>query len=664
MKTKILVALTIVLIGCSNLRDSQPPESSRQTKPITTPIKIYEDLNIATNIDGLKIAGYQLLRKTPVGNTSTDYTVKALISSQAEQPLFSVSGALGLAAQYGGIIDSNVIFGDVYPGSTSLSKTTFTLRLDNDQPFPVQAIRWQLTGSRSEVVDQSSYPAEVRQRFEELYQAGEFLPQFVLGDVNEDGVVDEQDKAQITQYVEQAGESALGCAAAGDLTGDARIDKDDIAAFDLLKNGKMVIDGTKVPINLPLFYTQPVMPCGLNDLFFAASPAVIAGGMASLFFLDKSIRLDKVDIEVIAGQVEIAANQLAYGLNLVTANTMKAGEKVILKIAIPGRGAFLYAFPILTPLAEFTLSTVVNDEDGDSPRDTPPPTIYGEEDGGDECPVKDDGCEALLIDFFRHGAFYDKNMHTQTLIESKLKGLGCNVIAVYPSYLRSPIFGSLFTGGGAQNKYINRTNQTTLANINKAIDRHAKRLAAGKALGIQIVLGHGDNMGWGVSFDAPAGPVWGTNPTVSRKSLHQKVYDAEFSTDEFRVCGNIAMDFSCQSGYTAINIQSVNNTGSVSKAPAGTRDHTLHAGYDMDVGRGEAVIGSVSEGTLAGQVKKLSAALDAEIKDRKNENPTPPRYKRLRERIKNYSKSYSSSYMYYIDGGYKDADYDHSEKLR
>lgn len=64
--------------------------------------------------------------------------------------------------------------------------------------------------------------------------------------------------------------------------------------------------------------------------------------------------------------------------------------------------------------------------------------------------------------------------------------------------------------------------------------------------------------------------------------------------------------------FRQVNVQPLNNTGSAAKKPVGARNHTLHAGYERDVGRGEALIGadagSVREGVLAGQVKKLSKA--------------------------------------------------------
>jgi hypothetical protein len=94
----------------------------------------------------------------------------------------------------------------------------------------------------------------------------------------------------------------------------------------------------------------------------------------------------------------------------------------------------------------------------------------------------------------------------------------------------------------------------------------------------------------------------------------------------------------------------------------------LHAGYDWNAARGESFIGddngSVREGVLASQVKKFSKVLEAEKKARINENHTPPRYKRLRSRIKDYTGSYLSKYMYYVDGGYKDDDLEHAEKLK
>lgn len=665
MQRKLLVIPLLTLAGCDFLSgDSMPSKADHEPTPYS-PLQKFEDLNLPTDIDGLAVTGYHLLDRREI-NGAERQSYRVLIASTAERIYNGLSGQLAPAPAGVEIIDGDIIFGDLYPGSSNLSKTTISLSVAAGTDFSVANLGWRLFHDEVSITGTDFLPPGVQQRFEDLYLAGEFLPQFVLGDVNADGSVDDRDKQALAQIVESGNRSAASCAAAGDLTGEGLLDATDIEAFDALLKGEFVFAGTDIKIDLPLLYTQTALPCSLNNLFFAASPAVNAGEPASIFFLDPAIDMSAVVVEVLAGNVERTTNRLAWGLNFVPAATMQPGRPVILRIGIPGRGMFLYAFQILDAFTDQVLATTVNDDDGDDPTDTPPPVVYGEEDDADECPLRDDGCEVLLIDFFRHGAFYDKDMKTHELIEPQLKDIGCNLIAVYPSYLRAPIFGSLFTGGGSQNTYINNTNLTTFRGIESAIEKHAQNLSKGRALGIQIVLGHGDERGWGVSFAAPSG-ILGSNPTIGRAKLHGKVYAAEFDANDYRVCGNIALDFSCQAGYTPINIQTLNNTGSASRTPAAASNHTLHAGYDLDVGRGESLIGaddgSVREGVLADQVKKVSAALEAEKKARANENPDPPRYKRLRERLKDYAKSYLRGYTYYVDAGYNDDEFGHRERL-
>ncbi|MCC2616830.1 dockerin type I repeat-containing protein [Aestuariibacter halophilus] len=665
MKPLLSLILLSLLGGCA-LFDDDSATSSKVAKPSEIPLASYRDLNVATGLEGITITGYDLMARTPVDSGLMDYTFRAIVVSDATTVSHATEGTVQLQDERFELTDNHAIFGDLYPGATQRSHTGFTVRGGAQNDVVLDKLNWQLNHNPVTVIGQQPFPAEVMKRFEELYRAGEFLPQFVLGDVNGDGVANQQDANLLGRYLEQPDTTPVSCLAAGDLTGDGQISSQDIDAFGHLMDGKMWFAGTDIPIDGPLLYTQPAMPCELRGLFFAATPAVSAGNTASLFFLNPAINTRHVSIEVLSGNVTLAANQLSYGIDVLTHAAMGVGETVVLKLVVPTMGSYLYAFPIQAQVT--TLALKGGDDDGDDPTDTPPPAIYGEEDEADECPVKDNGCEALLIDFFRYGAFYDLDMRTHELIEPQLTALGCNVTAVYPRYLRAPIFGSLFTGGGSQNTYINNTNIRTLEGIGQAIDRHARLLSQKRALGIQMVLGHGDRIGWGVSFSAPSGQTYSDNPTVSRTSLHQRVYDAEFSDDEYKVCGNVALDYSCQSGYTAINIQTLNNTGSASRTPATSTNHTLHAGYDMDVGRGEALIGdddgSVREGVLSDQVEKVSAALEAEKTAREKENHAPPRYKRLRNRLQDYAKSYLSEYMYYVDGGFEDDDYDHREKLR
>src|ERR1051326_7289641 len=64
------------------------------------------------------------------------------------------------------------------------------------------------------------------------------VPLFVLGDLNEDGVVDQQDLKLLREYVAQKNAVGISCMAAADLNEDRAVDAKDVDVLaQILKQG-------------------------------------------------------------------------------------------------------------------------------------------------------------------------------------------------------------------------------------------------------------------------------------------------------------------------------------------------------------------------------------------------------------------------------------------
>src|SRR5436305_13179719 len=86
---------------------------------------------------------------------------------------------------------------------------------------------------------QKKLPPDYQKKMEAIskFQAG-VVPLFVLGDLNEDGVVDQEDLKLLRAYVGRPGSAGISCLAAADLDDNGSINAHDVAVLEqILSNG-------------------------------------------------------------------------------------------------------------------------------------------------------------------------------------------------------------------------------------------------------------------------------------------------------------------------------------------------------------------------------------------------------------------------------------------
>jgi hypothetical protein len=245
------------------------------------------------------------------------------------------------------------------------------------------------------------------------------------------------------------------------------------------------------------------------------------------------------------------------------------------------------------------ISKTRDDDDGDDPRDTPPPIIYGEEIDKSSCPQRDGNhkkCVALLIDIakndnWRPGSLSDSKEFLEEM-ECDLDYVAPNFRAIPPkSYMVEKEIWSWSKMRFVKTKYWVNTsdqreaalvfNRRQMAQVFDAIDRHRAKLRAGAIMGIEMVYAHGSKGPQcgrlGPSID------WWSN-SFPRKEFHQGNYDAA----KGNVCIWHVVDFSCHSYRSARAVDELNNNGTTECSSQLSYGRPFHAGYEMDVAHASA----------------------------------------------------------------------------
>jgi hypothetical protein len=170
------------------------------------------------------------------------------------------------------------------------------------------------------------------------------VPLFVLGDVNEDGKIDEKDLALVRQLAKRTLSTlptkAISCPAAGDLDQDGVISARDVA--ELTK-------WIRLGVTTPALSYLSALPCNFTRLLIAASPGVERGGKAHIRFMDRSLNTSNSAVTVEEGDAAIASARDGRGYEVTPGVTAKIGDLIVLKITIPRNKSYYYSLLLIRP---------------------------------------------------------------------------------------------------------------------------------------------------------------------------------------------------------------------------------------------------------------------------------------------------------------------------
>jgi len=185
-------------------------------------------------------------------------------------------------------------------------------------------------------------PPDWESKLAVLRDAGNgLIPLFVLGDVNEDGQVDEQD-LELVRSIVQAGNqaqppAAVSCLAAGDVDQNGLIDQRDIATLTEWVSKK---------VTAPALSYQAALPCDFKRFFLAASPYARRGGAARIRFLDAALNPANTMVTIEEGEAVIGVAADDKGYEVIVRDAAKVGDQIVLKLVLPDKRTYYYSLVV------------------------------------------------------------------------------------------------------------------------------------------------------------------------------------------------------------------------------------------------------------------------------------------------------------------------------
>jgi len=184
---------------------------------------------------------------------------------------------------------------------------------------------------------QSKQPPDFEKKREAIrnFESG-VVPLFVLGDLNEDGAVDQEDLKLLRAFVAQKNAAGISCMAAADLNESHSIDAKDIEVLErILKPGKVAS---------PALSSRARLGCDFKNFFIAARPQTRAGGAVPIHFLDPRFTTQNSSVTLSSGPATIAKAGNEYVVQV--ARDAPSGSIVTVLITLAGNRKYFYSFSI------------------------------------------------------------------------------------------------------------------------------------------------------------------------------------------------------------------------------------------------------------------------------------------------------------------------------
>jgi hypothetical protein len=162
-------------------------------------------------------------------------------------------------------------------------------------------------------------------------------PLFVLGDLNEDGSVDDKDLQLARAYVEQNKSAGISCLAAGDVNTDGVVNAKDVSLLEAaIKKG---------PVDSPPLFFHSSLPSDYKNFFIAARSGARPGKTVPVHFLDGRFNPQNSSVTVQSGDATVNKSKDAYLVQV--AQNAKPGSLVTLAITLANSKKYSYTFAVV-----------------------------------------------------------------------------------------------------------------------------------------------------------------------------------------------------------------------------------------------------------------------------------------------------------------------------
>jgi Dockerin type I domain len=163
------------------------------------------------------------------------------------------------------------------------------------------------------------------------------VPLFILGDLNEDGAVDQKDLELLKQYVSRTSEAGITCLAAADMSRNGTVNGKDVEILErLLKRGR---------ISAPPLEPASDLPCNFKNFWFAARRQARPGGTVPFHFLDSRFTTENSNLIVTSGQASVSRTANAF---LIQISLSAAPDSMVtVSITVSGGKKYFYTVPVV-----------------------------------------------------------------------------------------------------------------------------------------------------------------------------------------------------------------------------------------------------------------------------------------------------------------------------
>jgi Dockerin type I domain len=184
---------------------------------------------------------------------------------------------------------------------------------------------------------QKKLPPDYEKKMQAIsnFEAG-VVPLFVLGDLNEDGSVDQEDLKLLRAYVAHPNSAGTSCLAAADLDDNGSINAHDVAVLEQVLS--------KGAVKAPALSSHARLGCDFKHFFIAALPQGRAGSAVPIHFLDPRSNTQNSAVTIFTGPATVVSDHGAFMVQV--AKSAPAGAIITVSITLADGKKYLYSFRI------------------------------------------------------------------------------------------------------------------------------------------------------------------------------------------------------------------------------------------------------------------------------------------------------------------------------
>lgn len=184
---------------------------------------------------------------------------------------------------------------------------------------------------------QKKLPPDYEKKREAIsnFEAG-VVPLFVLGDLNEDGLVDQEDLKRLRAYVAHPGSAGISCLAAADLDDNGSINAHDVTVLEEILS--------KGAVKAPALSSHARLGCDFKHFFIAALPQGRAGSAVPIHFLDPRFNTQNSTVAIFSGPATVVSEHGAFMVQV--AKSAQPGAIVTVSITLADKQKYFYSFRV------------------------------------------------------------------------------------------------------------------------------------------------------------------------------------------------------------------------------------------------------------------------------------------------------------------------------